>query len=183
LTYFCYRWLSALSNNSDFQTTIPITDKAFEEQYDVELALRYFVYKTLDPDELSDSKDIGKLLTDKMIGFASSSEFNKDSEGESFKKAFKLLNLCFGEDVFKKWDGVKKKFTGPFSISAFEVISTGIAKHINSYNEDADSIEKLRMKIKQVSTDERYIYNSGSGKRASTRLPHLLPLGKEIFTP
>lgn len=176
-----YGWLSTLSSDINFKNTLPLTDKAFEEQYDVELALRFFVYKTLDIATLNENKDVGKLLTDKMIEFATSEQFNIEEEGEKFSKAFKLLNLSFGEDVFRKWDEAKQKFIGPFSISAFEVIATGIAKNIDSYSEDLESLADLKERIKKVSVDDRYVENSGSGKRASTRLPHLLPLGEEIF--
>ena len=34
-----YTWLSGLSKHEGFKSTIPITDRALEEQYDMELAL------------------------------------------------------------------------------------------------------------------------------------------------
>lgn len=176
-----YKWLAALSANEDFVKTIPITERAFEEQYDVELALRYFVYKKVTVDDVVQNKDVGKLLTDKMIEFASNQHFDFETEKTKFEKVFLLLNKCFGEDSFRKWEPQKNKFTGAFSIAAFEVIVSGLAKHIDSYQDTAESLAILKEKIKSVSLDRTFIDNSGSGKRASTRLPHFLPLGERIF--
>jgi len=176
-----YKWLSEISQNGNFKSTIPVTDRAFEEQYDVELALRYFVYKTITVEEVKANKDVGKLLTDKMVEFASNNVFDFDSEKGNFTKAFLLLDKAFGEDVFRKWDETKNKFMGPFSIAAFEVIVTGLAKNLANFHDTPESIENLRTIIKSVSKNETFIENSGNGKRASTRLPHFLPLGQKLF--
>ena len=176
-----YTWLSELSQNPSFKATIPITDRALEEQYDVELALRYFVYKSISVADVNTTKDVGKLLTDKMVEFASNPEFNYVNEKESFEKVFNLLNKAFGEDAFRKWEPQKDKFTGAFSIAAFEVIVTGLAKNVNLYHDTPDSLAILQEKVKSVSLNRIFVDNSGSGKRASSRLPHFLPLGERIF--
>ncbi len=176
-----YTWFADFRLNENFKNTLPLTDKAFEEQYDTELVLRYFVYKVITTENVTQSKDIGKLLTDKMVEFAKDPDFQFESEKEKFDKTFLLLNRAFGEDVFKKWDAGKNKFTGGFSIAAFEVIATGLAKNIDAYYETEESLQILRAKIKSVSANETFLENSGSGKRASTRLPHFLPLALEIF--
>lgn len=177
-----YTWLSGLSKNEGFKSTIPITDRALEEQYDMELALRYFVYKIITVQDVNTTKDIGKLLTDKMVEFASFEGFNYELEKNDFEKVFLLLGKAFGEDTFRKWEPLKNKFTGAFSIAAFEVIVTGLAKNINNYHDTPESIENLKEKIKSVSLNPVFVENSGSGKRASTRLPHFIPLGELIFT-
>lgn len=177
-----YKWLSKLSQDENFKATIPLTDKAFEEQYDVELALRFFVYKSISSADVNTTKDIGKLLTDKMIEFADSDDFDLENEESNFKTAFLLLNNSFGEDVFRKWEPQKQKFSGAFSIAAFEVIASGLAKNISLYSNTPESIELLKDRVKSVSIHQTFTENSGSGKRASTRLPHFLPLGEKIFS-
>ncbi len=176
-----YTWLSSLSQNQNFKTTIPITERALEEQYDMELALRYFVYKTITVQDVNANKDVGKLITDKMVEFASAEKFDYETEKNNFEKVFLLLSKSFSEDTFRKWEPEKNKFTGAFSIAAFEVIVTGLAKNINSYHDTPESIAVLQEKIKFVSLNQIFVDNSGSGKRASTRLPHFIPLGEQIF--
>ena len=68
-----------------------------------------------------------------MVEFASSEEFNYDDEKNNYEKVFLLLSKAFGEDTFRKWEPIKNKFIGPFSIASFEVIVTGLAKNINHY--------------------------------------------------
>lgn len=176
-----YTWLYDLSQNPNFQAVIPISDRALEEQYDVELALRYFVYKSITAEDVNSTKDIGKLLTDKMVEFASNENFNYVDEKENFDKVFFLLNSALGEDVFRKWEPQKNKFTGAFSISLFEVIVTGFGKNSDLYDNSPESIAELIEKIKSISLNQIFMENSGNGKRASTRLPHFLPLGTQIF--
>lgn len=176
-----YAWLYELSQNPNFQSVIPISDRALEEQYDVELALRYFVYKSITVDDVNSTKDIGKLLTDKMVEFASNQNFNYAAEKANFDKVFDILNSALGEDAFRKWEPQKNKFSGAFSISLFEVIASGFGKNSELYNSTPESIAELTTKIKALSLNPIFIENSGNGKRASTRLPHFLPLGIHIF--
>lgn len=174
-----YTWLGGLSKNPNFQGTIPITEKAIDEQYDIEIALRFLVYKNINSTDFT--KDVGKLLTDKVIEFASNEHFDFENEKIIFDKVFLLLNKALGDDVFRKWDETKNKFSGPFSISAFETIALGLAKKIELYEDTAENIEKLREIIKGVSQNPIFIEKSGSGKRAPTRVPYLLPLGEKLF--
>jgi hypothetical protein len=174
-----YSWLGGLSKNPHFQATIPITERAQEEQYDVELALRFLVYKNIT--NIDFTKDVGKLLTDKVIEFASNEHFDYENEKVIFDKVFLLLNKSLGEDVFRKWDNAKNKFAGPFSISAFETIALGLAKKLDLYDDTPECIDRLSDIIKGVSQNPLFIEKSGSGKRASTRIPYLLPLGEKLF--
>ncbi len=174
-----YTWLGGLSKNPNFQGTIPITEKAIDEQYDIEIALRFLVYKNINSTDFT--KDVGKLLTDKVIEFASNEQFDFEKEKIIFDKVFLLLNKAFGDDVFRKWDETKNKFSGPFSISAFETIALGLAKKIDLYEDTPETIAKLREIIKGVSQNPIFVEKSGSGKRAPTRVPYLLPLGEKLF--
>lgn len=174
-----YTWLGGLSKNPNFQATIPITEKAIDEQYDIEIALRFLVYKNIN--SIDFTKDVGKLLTDKVIEFASDEHFDFKNEKIIFDKVFLLLNKAYGDDVFRKWDENKSKFTGPFSISAFETIALGLARKIELYEDTHENIEKIRAIIKGISQNPIFVEKSGSGKRAPTRVPYLLPLGEKLF--
>ncbi len=177
-----YKWLKALSAYENFKKCIPLSENALAEQYDVELALRFFIYKASNGDDIKASKDIGKYVTDKMIGFASDEDFNYDSETEIFKKTFDLLASTFeDEEAFKKYDKVKGKFTGAFSISAFEVIASGLSKFIDNYTLEEDTRLELLDKVMGLWDNETFMQRSGSGSRASTRLPYFIPLGIEIY--
>jgi hypothetical protein len=176
-----YKWLKDLSKYENFQKSIPLSENALSEQYDVELALRYFIYKDSNGGDIKESKDIGKYVTDKMIMFASDSKFNYVKESSIFKNTFDLLAATFEEEAFKKYDSQKLKFSGAFSISAYEVIVSGLSKNIDMYPLTEANKSKLFKKVVDLWSNDTFIKRSGSGSRASTRLPYFIPLGIEIF--
>ena len=47
-----YEWLKNLAENEHFLNTLVLTDKAIDEQYNMELALRYFIFKNFSSDEI-----------------------------------------------------------------------------------------------------------------------------------
>ena len=47
-----YRWVKRLAENQDFSNTIAITDRAQLEQYDVELVVRFLVFRNKDEQSL-----------------------------------------------------------------------------------------------------------------------------------
>lgn len=51
-----------LSQLETFKECIALTDKAIEKQYDLELVLRFIVFRTLDEDGLKKAKDVGAFL-------------------------------------------------------------------------------------------------------------------------
>lgn len=176
-----YKWLKGISSHHNFQLCLPLTDRAKEEQYDVELALRFFVYKNSTVQEINTIKDIGDFITVKMIQFARQQNFDLKIESEIFEQTFNLLAGQLGENAFKKYFHEKDIFLGAFSISAFEVIATGIGKNIQKDSIIRDNNELIN-RIKNVWLNKTFIQRSGSGTRASTRLPYFIPLGEEIFS-
>lgn len=176
-----YKWLLGLSKFEAFRNCIVLSERLVDEQYDVELALRFFVYKNSTMKEISEIKDIGDFITKKMLEFAQDDKFGYDVERIVFEKTFDVLNEISGDDTFTKFDAEKKKFLGAFSISAYEVVASGLGKNINNYYNNKKNQTKLLNKIKQVWSEDIYKEKSGSGLTAMRRLPHLIPLGDKIF--
>lgn len=97
-----YHWLKSISNNENFLNTISLADRLIEEQYHIELALRYFIYKNIDLSEIKGVTDLSEFITDKMIKYAEDTTFDKYKEKAIFEGTFAVLNKILGEDVFKK---------------------------------------------------------------------------------
>ena len=72
-----YHWLKSISNNENFLNTISLADRLIEEQYHIELALRYFIYKNIDLSEIKGVTDLSEFITDKMIKYAEDTTFDK----------------------------------------------------------------------------------------------------------
>lgn len=169
-----FLWLKNLSEDQNFQEAISLSDKNLNEQYDIELALRFLIFSGIELDEFDRSKDVGEFISEQMIDFFTN-EYDKDHLEEKFKRTFEHIVNSVGGNAFRRFtDGVYK---GGFLLSPFEVISYGLGYNypeLPSTHETKNISEELF---------QNPIYNqwSGSGIRANSRLPHLLPLGRELF--
>jgi hypothetical protein len=64
-----YEWMADLSKDEHFQECIALTDRAKDEQYGLELVLRFIIFRKLNENEMTTSKigDLGDFLTNKML--------------------------------------------------------------------------------------------------------------------
>jgi len=171
-----FRWMKTLSEEQNFQTCIALSDRAVDEQYSMELVLRFLVFRTLPDSNLSNLGDLGDFLTEQARILAENKKFNKAKEEKAFKTTFALLADLLGSDSFRKYDKNKNRFLGGFSISAFEAIALGVG-----YNYDKVRPKSLPQQIKDVWSNKIFMNYSGAGIRASTRIPRIVPLGRNLF--
>lgn len=171
--------LLELSKNDAFQQCIALTDRAKEEKYDIDLALRFIILRNLPLKELERIADINEFLTDKMIEIAQSDSFDFSEEGEAFATTFSTLEATTKESSFHKYDVQKGKFVGGFLLSAFEAVALGIGYNYQKIqaNKDFD----IESAIRSIWSNDEFIRRSGSGNRANYRIPKIVPLGREVF--
>jgi len=176
-----YQWMKSLSQNEKFQECISLSDRPLEEQYDVELLLRFLVFRTLQESDLRGIRDdLGGFLTERMVQMAKDENFNFAQEKEAFDRTFDILHEQMGSDSFRRYVPNRQKFLGGFLVSAYEVIALGVGYN---YEELSHSSIDIRERIKSIWTNVEYTNWSGSGTTAQRRIPKLLPLGRRIFKP
>jgi hypothetical protein len=173
-----YQWMRELANDDAFRDVVALTDRAIEEQYDMDLVVRYLVFRTLPEAELRNIGDMGEFLTDRVMAFARDG-VDKEREAESFRTTFRVLREFVGSDAFRRYDGVRQKFLGGFLVSAFEVVALGIGHNFERYREEPPN--DLRPKVIDIWGNPVFTDNSGSGVRASSRVPFTIPLGRQLF--
>jgi hypothetical protein len=144
----------------------------------MELVLRFLVFRTMPPAELAAVADMGEFLTDKAVALASDKSFDRSGEEKAFKATFALLSSALGSDSFRRYDVGKRKFVGGFSVSAYEVVALGVGYNYKQLRQDPSDIADI---AKAFWTDPEFTRNSGSGVRASTRVPKIVPLGRRKF--
>jgi len=176
-----YEWLYRLNEFQPFINCIALTDKASLEQYDMELTLRFLIFRKMKEHKYNEIRDVGEFITDETLQIISSSSFDKEKEEEAFESTFEFIDGCLNGNAFHRYDTSKKRYGGGFLLSAFETIAIGIGYH-------ADKIEKMNCneveeKAKEIWSLDEFLNNSGSGVRANSRIPRLLPLGRRIFKP
>lgn len=173
-----YRWLRALSQDVNFAACVALSDRAVEEQYDMELVLRFIVFRTMAPPDFANLGDLGEFLTDKAKALAQDKAFNFKAEEWAFKETFGLLAATLGDDAFRRYDKKKNRFVGGFSVSAFEAVAIGIGYNPAKAKADTSVIEKG---VTKMWADKQFTDNSGSGIRASSRVPKIIPYGRAVF--
>ncbi len=170
-----YNWFNGLASNPDFLETLSLSDRLYEEQYHMELLLRFIALAHYN---YNHKKDVGDYLDDINEDILNSVVFDFDAVKENFELTFATLNRILGEKSFKKYNG--NEFKGKFLESAFEAVSIGLSANISTYNlplEDPIILDKIRL----LYEEDTYIQTSGSGSNAKSRIPKLVPFAKEYF--
>mgnify|MGYP003582939041 CR=1 FL=1 len=170
-----FLWFEGLSKNSNFLETLSLSDRLYDEQYHMELLLRFI---SLTQYNYNNKKDVGDFLDDINEDILNSDTFNFDRVKQNFETTFETLNRILGEKSFKKFSG--NDFKGKFLESAFEAIAVGLACNISSYSLPEDD-EIIKTKIQRLYNESTYNQTSGSGSNAKTRIPKLVPFTKTYF--
>ena len=182
-----FSWLRALANNQNFRETLTLTDRQISEEYHTELVLRFLILKNTQNITSSMLEDVGNFLTSEMINIftpeSNSSEnskhFDFDSEEYIFCKTFELLNRALSENSFKRYEN--GKYIGAFSLSIYEILSIGLSKHLDNYDINNNDIKKIQEISMLLPTNDTFREASGSGTRASRRLPQFIELADQLF--
>ncbi|RPK78789.1 hypothetical protein EES45_17095 [Streptomyces sp. ADI97-07] len=179
-----YRWLQQLAGDPAFIASTNISERQEEEAYGIEIALRYLGMVTAERSDLSGLKDVGEFLTTRMRTFISSEEYDRVFEKERFSNIFSWLNEALGDTAFKRYDHTRGAFSGRFTVSAFEAITTGIGLHYDHWNAVSSAERKslLIERVKDVWKDSVFQSRTGAGKPASLRIPHMFEVGQRIFS-
>jgi len=156
-----YKWLKKLADYPSFVETLSLTDRLFDEQYNMELALRFFIYKNIEINDIRSVSDLSDFITKKMIEYAESETFDLEKEETIFKNTFDFLSEKVGDKAFKRYNVEKRKFQGQFLLSMYECIAIGIGKNIGTLNKDMPS-DQVSKKISSVWSKDEFKNNTGS---------------------
>ena len=144
----------------------------------MELVLRFLTLRRASDADLRDVDDLGGFLTREMRKMADNPDFCRTDEEQAFDDTFNLLNECLGGEAFRRWDEKRRKSVGGFSVSAFEAVALGIGYEPAEALQDHGMLGEL---IHGIWADDEFTANSGSGIRASSRIPKIVPYGRTRF--
>jgi hypothetical protein len=173
-----YKWIRNLSRDENFMICAALSDRAIDEQYDMELVSRFVVFRKMPPAELRTVGDVGEFLTEKAKTLAQDKTFYYKGEEEAFRETFGLLASTLEDNSFRRYDKGKQRFAGAFSVSAFEALAIGMGYNPKVAAANPAMIEK---KVKTMWAEKEFVENSGSGIRASSRIPKIIPYGRTTF--
>lgn len=173
-----YTWLTELNSIDSFQNCIPITERQKEEQYDMELVVRYLVSKFGRLEKVRGDEDVHALLTEEMLYIIEENKIDQHQEKETFVKTFSYLDSLLSDDSFKKYDQRTNRYRGAFSQVIFEAIIVGISENIDKLMEINPDI--IRNKIKDIF--QKNDYNQIIKKRPVVRMKELTLFSRELFS-
>ncbi|CAM2070134.1 DUF262 domain-containing protein [Sulfidibacter corallicola] len=176
-----YRNLRKMADYDDFKDCTSLTDKALAEQYDLELVLRFVIFRQMDIDDFRAIRDVSEFVTEKMIELAQRDDSLNiiQEEYRVFSDTFSILNSATSSDSFRRYSSEKDKFLGGFLLSGFECVALGIGYNIE--NKSLVQADQIESRVKEVWGNQIFIKNTGSGYRAPQRMPKIVPLGREAF--
>ncbi|MGI2138298.1 DUF262 domain-containing protein [Shewanella baltica] len=161
----------ALSNDASFLECLNINERLINENYNMELALRFIGinYFSFDPKvHVSDYLD----QISKLICAYTNEQFSVLEK--TFLDLFKLINKVSGENAFRRFkDG---KYLGGFQESTFEFITIGAFANKDELNES-----NLLQKMQAVFTNPTFSQYTGSGSNIRTRVPNFLAQAPKHF--
>ena len=169
-----------LADSKSFKSCIALSDRLYEEQYDMELVLRFILLFDKDNESLQSlGGDVSVFLTNRMREMALREDLNIEYITEAFNWTFNILDQTMKDNSFKRYKTDSDRFLGGFILSAYEVIALGIG-----YNhQNPLPANQVSDQIKSIWSDPIYQQWSGAGVNASRRLPILIPLGRRKFSP
>ncbi len=176
-----FNWMCELSKDENFRICLPLTERRTGEQFDLELLARFLVLRCASEKALNRIRELSKFLDEEIMAMAQAETYDMMREKEAFQKTFGLLAGTLGEDVFKKFDPVKRRALGPPLVSLFEVIATGIGHHCLKPDFSVTS-EKIRDVHETLWQNQAFLNHSGSRASAASRIPVTVRLGRRLFS-
>jgi hypothetical protein len=181
-----YEWLKLISEDEHFLNTVSLADRLIKEKYNMELALRFIILISIEPDEIKGLKDFSEFVTEKMVEVVNNKNFAREEMETKFRQTFSLLDTALGDSSFQKYSEAKSRFEGKFLVAAFEAIAVGVGKNIHLWqalelNEELKT--SLTEKVKSIWVHEQFQAKYGSGVNVTSRVPVIIPLGESLLKP
>lgn len=175
-----YFWLERLSRFEPFKNCCPIPDRLLVERYDLELVIRFALLYDIPIGDIHEVADLSQFLTTTMRSRFLPGASELEGISNNFERVFHALEAACMDNALRKYDAQRGRFSGPFLISAFELIALGVAANIEYV--ERQGAAWLEAKIKAIWSDPRADGIYGQGVSTARRLPKTLDLGRKFFS-
>lgn len=166
--------LRGLASADSFARSLALSDRNIDEQYDLELAIRFITLRKRTADGIG---DLGSFLDDAAITLAQDTSFDWEAETQVFQDTFNALDDALGDDAFRRYDPAGDRFLGGFLVSAFEVLALGLGYH---FQNSSYELPDLRAAAVRLWTDTTFA-KASRGRAAEDRLRNTLPYGRTLL--
>lgn len=173
-------WLNRLAARPSFKECVAISERLIEEQFDVELVLRFLMLHRRPLSGMRSAlTDFATKLADWSIELAVDFDLVNASYEHTFNTTFDSIATNGGESVFRKWDASKGQFRGAFLNTSFEVLALGAGYHVangSPYRTDFQAAARELWSLTQLNT------RFATGLATQDRFAKTIPLGRKLMS-
>lgn len=178
LNYEALRWITELAKAPAFTSCISLNERQREEQYDIELVLRFMMLHDLPEASRTRLADFPAKLDDWAANLAETFEATSAALESSFDRTFTYLAEAGNENLFRRWDAGRREFRGGFLNTAYEVIAVGAGYWVaRGEGPRPDPEEAARELSLALSSSSRF----ATGLATADRLVKTIPLGRKLM--
>jgi hypothetical protein len=171
------KWLRALSNHPTYRGSWYFTHKQLQEQYDLELIVRFIVFRKTDVGPLSGRLDLDFVLTENLLKMIKEGTLDMEAEEKAFKTTFDALHGSMGEKAFLRFYENKEEHQGRGLTTAFDLLAVAYGGLYESV--DPPDFEA----VKSVLNMEDFKQKTKAGTRAVSKLKVALNTGRAMMKP
>lgn len=173
-----FHWVEELSKLPAFVMTTSLGDRPLEEQFDLELVLRFLVLHNRKDTSRRALRNFTQLIDDASIQLATEFDSVQSQLDTTFRQTFELLAEHLGESAFRRPDPDSNSTSGGFLTTAFEVVAMGVGYHIaNSSPLRSDITEGIAEFWREPVMRKGF----ATGRATEDRLVEMLPLGRMLM--
>jgi Protein of unknown function DUF262 len=171
-------WLTRLAKYESFQACVSLSDRLLEEQYDIELVLRFLMLHDMEIKGRRGLADFPTRLDDWSVELAGEFKQRHSPLEDRFKVTFDELASDGGEDIFRKWDVDKQQFRGAFLNTSFEVIALGLGYHVANRTRHRNDYRAITQSLWEGPV---LANRFATGMATADRFVKTIPLGRKIM--
>ena len=178
-----YDDINDLKSYESFKNSLQLSDRKQEEEYPMELILRYFI-ATAGLVNYSDYSitniHIREFIDKETMRLIKNENFVLNDRIEHLKTVFDWLYEKLGDSAFKRYNESRQRFDGQFSNASFEAITTGVAlnfEDVQNYSQEA-----FENKVIELYQTTEFLVNVRHGIKPVARFRALTELSNRYFS-
>lgn len=177
-----YNEINSLKNDDNFKTILNFNDfdRRIEEEYPMELIVRYFIGRgEVDFSKYDYTTLIAEFFDSEIIKILNDSSRNIQEEIKDFKKTCIKLSDTLGERALNRIDTKTHQGKGGFSTVVFDLLIPGISLEIDKIdNYDKNKLNQVIYEL-FIKAEEENIFDRGL--KAVDRFEKITKLSKQYF--
>lgn len=172
-------WLVGLSRTPSFKQCVGLNDRQIDEQYDLELVLRFLMLHNMERPTRTKLADFSLKLDDWSTDLATTFDERQGALRDAFERTFDYLAASGDENLFRSWDEKRAQFRGGFRNTSFEVLAMGAGYWISrGETPRSDALAAARELTRALSAHSRF----ATGLATADRLVKTLPAGRKLMS-